>query len=114
MPLDGPCGEWVALGMGQQVRTGAGLRPPHVLRHPLPHLCRHAPWDHEPSRARRHEPLSVPLSNLIKAATGDGEGGGLGKTQKNLAGSTHVARNSSGAAMGLLRRREVTEEEAER
>lgn len=90
------------------------LRPPHVLRHPLPHLCRHAPWDPEPSRVRRHEPLSVPLSNLIKAATGDGEGGGLGKTQKNLAGSTHVARNSSGAAMGLLRRREVTEEEAER
>lgn len=89
------------------------MRPPHVLRHPLPHLCRHAPWDPEPSRARRHEPLSVPLSNLIKAATGDGEGGGLGKTQ-NLAGSTHVARNSSGAAMGLLRRREVTEEEAER
>lgn len=58
--------------------------------------------------------LSVPPSNLIKAATGDGEGGGLGKTQKNLAGSSHAARNNAGAAVGLLRRREVTEEEAER
>nr|KAF6455314.1 centrosomal protein 131 [Rousettus aegyptiacus] len=73
---------------------------------------RYAPVDTAPPKSSNHTAPS--LNNLIKAATGDGEGGGLGKTQKNLAGSTHVARNSSGAAMGLLRRREVTEEEAER
>ncbi|KAK1330738.1 hypothetical protein QTO34_008676 [Cnephaeus nilssonii] len=45
--------------------------------------------------------------NLVKAATREGEGSGCGKPQ-------NAARNSAGPAGGLLRRREVTEEEAER
>ncbi|XP_039715182.1 centrosomal protein of 131 kDa [Pteropus medius] len=73
---------------------------------------RYAPVDTAPPKSSNHTAPS--LNNLIKAATGEGEGGGLGKTQKNLAGSTHVAQNNSGAAVGLLRRTEVTEEEAER
>lgn len=48
-----------------------------------------------------------PVSNLVKAATREGEGSGCGKPQ-------NAARNSAGPAGGLLRRREVTEEEAER
>ncbi|ELK12260.1 5-azacytidine-induced protein 1 [Pteropus alecto] len=73
---------------------------------------RYAPVDTAPPKSSNHTAPS--LNNLIKAATGEGEGSGLGKTQKNLAGSTHVAQNNSGAAVGLLRRTEVTEEEAER
>ncbi|XP_006886386.1 PREDICTED: 5-azacytidine-induced protein 1 [Elephantulus edwardii] len=52
------------------------------------------------------------LNNIIKAATGEGaEGSGFGKPQKNIPNSNQVARNNTG---GLPRRKEVTEEEAER
>ncbi|XP_066237600.1 centrosomal protein of 131 kDa isoform X2 [Saccopteryx leptura] len=54
------------------------------------------------------------LNNLIKATTDGGEGSSFRNPQKNCADSNHVARNNSGTAEGLLRRREVTEEEAER
>ncbi|XP_066093810.1 centrosomal protein of 131 kDa isoform X2 [Saccopteryx bilineata] len=53
-------------------------------------------------------------NNLIKAATDEGEGSSFRNPQKNCADSNHVARNNSGTAEGLLRWREVTEEEAER
>lgn len=104
-------------GWASKSERGAGLCGPLTSRGAPFQTSFHTqgvPWDREPRGASCHEPLSVPLSNLIKAATGEGEGGGLGKTQKNLAGSTHVTQNNSGAAVGLLRRREVTEEEAER
>ncbi|XP_062936677.1 centrosomal protein of 131 kDa isoform X1 [Cynocephalus volans] len=52
------------------------------------------------------------LNNIIKAATGEGtESGSLGKPQKNVSSSNRSGRSS---AMGLPRRQEVTEEEAER
>ncbi|KAM9208303.1 centrosomal protein of 131 kDa isoform 2-T2 [Dugong dugon] len=55
------------------------------------------------------------LNNIIKAATNEGtEGNGSGKLQKNVPSSNHVARNNGGGPGSLLRRKEVTEEEAER
>uniref|UniRef100_A0A8C3X2L0 Centrosomal protein 131 n=1 Tax=Catagonus wagneri TaxID=51154 RepID=A0A8C3X2L0_9CETA len=53
------------------------------------------------------------LNNILKAATDEGDGH-LGKPQKNVACSRHAVQNSSGSAAGLLRWKEVTEEEAER
>lgn len=64
----------------------------------------HAPADTAPKSSNRAAPA---LNNLVKAATREGEGSGCGKPQ-------NAARNSAGPAGGLLRRREVTEEEAER
>ncbi|XP_054564818.1 centrosomal protein of 131 kDa isoform X2 [Eptesicus fuscus] len=64
----------------------------------------HAPADTAPKSSNRAAPA---LNNLVKAATREGEGSGCGKPQ-------NAARSSAGAAGGLLRRREVTEEEAER
>lgn len=52
-----------------------------------------------------------PVSNIIKAAAREGgEGGDFGKPRKNFSGGNHSTRG----ATGLLRRKEVTEEEAER
>nr|XP_048285321.1 centrosomal protein of 131 kDa isoform X1 [Myodes glareolus] len=51
------------------------------------------------------------LNNLIKAAAREGsEGSDFGKPRKNFSGGNHSIRG----ATGLLRRKEVTEEEAER
>ncbi|XP_005350903.1 centrosomal protein of 131 kDa [Microtus ochrogaster] len=51
------------------------------------------------------------LNNLIKAAAREGsEGSGFGKPRKNFSGGNHSIRG----ATSLLRRKEVTEEEAER
>ncbi|XP_075845993.1 centrosomal protein of 131 kDa isoform X1 [Microtus pennsylvanicus] len=51
------------------------------------------------------------LNNLIKAAAREGsEGSDFGKPRKNFSGGIHSIRG----ATGLLRRKEVTEEEAER
>ncbi|XP_049996440.1 centrosomal protein of 131 kDa [Alexandromys fortis] len=51
------------------------------------------------------------LNNLIKAAAREGsEGSDFGKPRKNFSGANHSIRG----ATGLLRRKEVTEEEAER
>ncbi|OBS83023.1 hypothetical protein A6R68_23004 [Neotoma lepida] len=51
------------------------------------------------------------LNNIIKAAAGEGgEGGAFGKPRKNFSGGNHSTRGTT----GLLRRKEVTEEEAER
>lgn len=58
-------------------------------------------------------PPLLPVSNLVKAATHEGEGRSFGEP-RNSASSGRVARDPEGAAEGLLRRREVTEEEAER
>ena len=50
-------------------------------------------------------------SNIVKAAAREGgEGSDLGKPRKNLSSASQSARGTT----GLLRRREVTEEEAER
>ncbi|KAK7803093.1 hypothetical protein U0070_001916 [Myodes glareolus] len=55
--------------------------------------------------------LSLSVSNLIKAAAREGsEGSDFGKPRKNFSGGNHSIRG----ATGLLRRKEVTEEEAER
>ncbi|KAJ1071927.1 hypothetical protein K5549_013794 [Capra hircus] len=65
-----------------------------------------------PPKSSNHTAPS--LNNIIKAATDEGEGSSLGKPQKNVARSNHVVQNNSGGTTGLLRRKEVTEEEAER
>uniref|UniRef100_A0A2R9CB38 Centrosomal protein 131 n=1 Tax=Pan paniscus TaxID=9597 RepID=A0A2R9CB38_PANPA len=55
------------------------------------------------------------LNNIIKAATCEGsESSGFGKSPKNVSSATHSARNNTGGSTGLPRRKEVTEEEAER
>uniref|UniRef100_A0A2K5VY18 Centrosomal protein 131 n=1 Tax=Macaca fascicularis TaxID=9541 RepID=A0A2K5VY18_MACFA len=54
-------------------------------------------------------------SNIIKAATCEGsESSGFGKPPKNVSSASHSARNNAGGTTGLPRRKEVTEEEAER
>ncbi|KAF4012810.1 hypothetical protein G4228_003197 [Cervus hanglu yarkandensis] len=65
-----------------------------------------------PPKSSNHTAPS--LNNIIKAATDEGEGSSLGKPQKNVARSNHVVQNNSGGTASLLRRKEVTEEEAER
>ncbi|XP_042822058.1 centrosomal protein of 131 kDa isoform X1 [Panthera tigris] len=65
-----------------------------------------------PPKSSNHTAPS--LNNILKAATGEGESGGSGKPHKNFSSSNHVAQNNAGATPGLLRRKEVTEEEAER
>ncbi|XP_031513718.1 centrosomal protein of 131 kDa isoform X4 [Papio anubis] len=55
------------------------------------------------------------LNNIIKAATCEGsESSGFGKPPKNVSSASHLARNNAGGTTGLPRRKEVTEEEAER
>nr|XP_042139233.1 centrosomal protein of 131 kDa isoform X2 [Peromyscus maniculatus bairdii] len=55
--------------------------------------------------------MAPSLNNIIKAAAREGgEGGDFGKPRKNFSGGNHSTRG----ATGLLRRKEVTEEEAER
>lgn len=56
--------------------------------------------------------LPFPVSNILKAAAGEGESSGSAKPHENLAGSNRVAQNNAGGTP--LRRKEVTEEEAER
>ncbi|XP_059938189.1 centrosomal protein of 131 kDa isoform X2 [Mesoplodon densirostris] len=65
-----------------------------------------------PPKSSNHTAPS--LNNIIKAATDEGEGSSLGKPQKNAARSNHTVQNNSGGTAGQLRRKEVTEEEAER
>ncbi|XP_057392820.1 centrosomal protein of 131 kDa isoform X3 [Balaenoptera acutorostrata] len=65
-----------------------------------------------PPKSSNH--MAPSLNNIIKAATDEGEGGSLGKPQKNAARSNHTVQNNSGGTAGQLRRKEVTEEEAER
>ncbi|XP_057572714.1 centrosomal protein of 131 kDa isoform X15 [Hippopotamus amphibius kiboko] len=65
-----------------------------------------------PPKSSNH--MAPSLNNIIKAATDEGEGSSLGKTQKNVARSNHAVQNNSGGAADLFRRKEVTEEEAER
>lgn len=65
-----------------------------------------------PSKSSNH--TAPPLNNILKAATDEGESSHLGKPQKNVARSNHAVQNNSGSAAGLLRWKEVTEEEAER
>ncbi|XP_030684324.1 centrosomal protein of 131 kDa isoform X3 [Nomascus leucogenys] len=58
---------------------------------------------------------TAPSLNIIKAATCEGsESSGFGKPPKNVSSATHSAQNNAGGSMGLPRRKEVTEEEAER
>eukprot|EP00069_Balaena_mysticetus_P017870 bmy_02273T0 len=65
-----------------------------------------------PPKSSNH--MAPSLNNIIKAATDEGEGNSLGKLQKNAARSNHTVQNNSGGTAGQLRRKEVTEEEAER
>uniref|UniRef100_A0A8C0MMN9 Centrosomal protein 131 n=1 Tax=Canis lupus familiaris TaxID=9615 RepID=A0A8C0MMN9_CANLF len=64
-----------------------------------------------PPKSSNHTAPS--LNNILKAATGWGSGS-FGKPHGDQAGSKHVAQNNTGGAPGPLRRKEVTEEEAER
>lgn len=57
--------------------------------------------------------LPFPVSNILKAATSEGESSSA-KPHRNLASSNHVAQSNAGVTPGPLRRKEVTEEEAER
>ncbi|XP_032177638.1 centrosomal protein of 131 kDa isoform X2 [Mustela erminea] len=63
-----------------------------------------------PPKSSNHTAPS--LNNILKAAAGEGESCGSAKPHENLAGSNRVAQNNAGGAP--LRRKEVTEEEAER
>nr|XP_019591264.1 PREDICTED: centrosomal protein of 131 kDa [Rhinolophus sinicus]XP_019591266.1 PREDICTED: centrosomal protein of 131 kDa [Rhinolophus sinicus] len=72
----------------------------------------YAPAETAPPKSSNHTAPS--LNNLVKAATNEGDSSSFGKLPKNLASSRRVFRNNSAATTGLLRRREVTEEEAER
>ncbi|XP_077922382.1 centrosomal protein of 131 kDa isoform X7 [Halichoerus grypus] len=65
-----------------------------------------------PPKSSNHTAPS--LNNILKAAAGGGESSSSAKPHKNLADSSHAAQNSAGGAPGPLRRKEVTEEEAER
>ncbi|XP_059765093.1 centrosomal protein of 131 kDa isoform X3 [Balaenoptera ricei] len=65
-----------------------------------------------PPKSSNH--MAPSLNNIIKAATDEGEGSSLGKPQKNAARGNHTVQNNSGGTAGQLRRKEVTEEEAER
>ncbi|XP_059989479.1 centrosomal protein of 131 kDa isoform X7 [Lagenorhynchus albirostris] len=65
-----------------------------------------------PPKSSNH--MAPSLNNIIKAATDEGEGSNLGKPQKNAARSNHMVQNNSGGTASQLRRKEVTEEEAER
>ncbi|XP_030874371.1 centrosomal protein of 131 kDa isoform X3 [Leptonychotes weddellii] len=65
-----------------------------------------------PPKSSNHTAPS--LNNILKAAAGGGESSSSAKPHKNLAGSSHAAQNSAGGTPGPLRRKEVTEEEAER
>ncbi|XP_060027787.1 centrosomal protein of 131 kDa isoform X3 [Erinaceus europaeus] len=66
-----------------------------------------------PPKSSNH--TSSPLNNIVKAATDEGhESSSFRKPQKNLASSKQVAQNNMGATASLLKRKEVTEEEAER
>ncbi|XP_032312477.1 centrosomal protein of 131 kDa isoform X2 [Camelus ferus] len=65
-----------------------------------------------PPKSSNHTAPS--LNNIVKATTGEGESCSFGKAQKNVARSNHAVQSNSGGAAGQLRRKEVTEEEAER
>lgn len=69
---------------------------------------------HGAGMAAGRAPLTHPLhlSNIIKATSHDDhEGSGVAKLQKNFSSNNILVRNNTGS---LLRRKEVTEEEAER
>ncbi|XP_019837903.2 centrosomal protein of 131 kDa isoform X3 [Bos indicus] len=74
----------------------------------------YTPSERVPPPPKSSNRTAPSLNNIIKAATDEGEGSSLGKPQKNVARSNHVVQNNSGGTTGLLRRKEVTEEEAER
>uniref|UniRef100_A0A8B9YNJ6 Centrosomal protein 131 n=1 Tax=Bos mutus grunniens TaxID=30521 RepID=A0A8B9YNJ6_BOSMU len=74
----------------------------------------YTPSERAPPPPKSSNRTAPSLNNIIKAATDEGEGSSLGKPQKNVARSNHVVQNNSGGTTGLLRRKEVTEEEAER
>lgn len=74
----------------------------------------HSPAEKAPPPKSSNHTAS-PLNNIVKAATDEGhESSSFRKPQKNLASSKQVAQNNMGATANLLKRKEVTEEEAER
>ncbi|XP_054986933.1 centrosomal protein of 131 kDa isoform X2 [Sorex araneus] len=75
---------------------------------------RHSPAEKAPPpKSSNHTALS--LNNILKAASHEvQESGSFQKLQKNLASSNQGARNNTRGPLGPLRRKEVTEEEAER
>ena len=90
--------------VGDRPASGSGCRPEAAT----------VPMGRVGQAGRVSLSVSASPSNLIKAASDEGGGSGSGKPQKNLTGSKPVAQNNTGAPESLLRRREVTEEEAER
>uniref|UniRef100_A0A8C5Y7B8 Centrosomal protein 131 n=1 Tax=Microcebus murinus TaxID=30608 RepID=A0A8C5Y7B8_MICMU len=75
---------------------------------------RHSPAEKGPP-VKSSNQAAPSLNNIVKAATREGkEGSSLAKLQKNVPSTNLEARSNAGDAAGLLRRREVTEEEAER
>ncbi|XP_039082475.1 centrosomal protein of 131 kDa isoform X2 [Hyaena hyaena] len=65
-----------------------------------------------PPKSSNHAAPS--LNNILKAATGEGDSSSSGKPHKNFSSSNPVAQNNTGGPPGPFRRKEVTEEEAER
>ncbi|XP_012519625.1 PREDICTED: centrosomal protein of 131 kDa [Propithecus coquereli] len=75
---------------------------------------RHSPSEKGPP-VKSSNQAAPSLNNIVKAATRQGkEGSGLAKPQKNIPSANLEARSNAGGTAVLLRRREVTEEEAER
>ncbi|XP_019370560.1 PREDICTED: centrosomal protein of 131 kDa, partial [Gavialis gangeticus] len=71
----------------------------------------YAPADRAPAPKSSNQ-AATSLNNIIKATSHeDHEGSGVAKSQKNFSSNNILVRNNTGS---LLRRKEVTEEEAER
>ncbi|XP_072795914.1 centrosomal protein of 131 kDa isoform X3 [Vicugna pacos] len=75
---------------------------------------RYPPSEKAPPPPKSSNHTAPSLNNIVKATTGEGESCSFGKAQKNVARSSHAVQSNSGGATGQLRRKEVTEEEAER
>ncbi|XP_029784619.1 centrosomal protein of 131 kDa isoform X1 [Suricata suricatta] len=75
---------------------------------------RYVPSEKAPPPPKSSNHSAPSLNNILKAATGEGDSHGSGRPHKNFSCSNPVAQNNVGGPPGPLRRKEVTEEEAER
>ncbi|ELW68216.1 5-azacytidine-induced protein 1 [Tupaia chinensis] len=75
----------------------------------------HAPSERTPPPKSSNQAAPV-LNNILKAASDEGHGrsDGVGPPPKNVSGSSRAGQRDAGDPMGLLKREEVTMEEAER
>uniref|UniRef100_A0A8D2EWT5 Centrosomal protein 131 n=1 Tax=Theropithecus gelada TaxID=9565 RepID=A0A8D2EWT5_THEGE len=108
--LNGPSGGVVGSGAGGgQSNKGAMGNCVTTMVH-----NRYTPSERAPPLKSSNQ-TAPSLNNIIKAATCEGsESSGFGKPPKNVSSASHSARNNAGGTTGLPRRKEVTEEEAER